>query len=91
MALMLKPIIASRRRVNQSSKASWRVRWHAAVTQRWRSFAHELSGGYRQLHYMRGPGPKWRESMVTPAALNNISLSGRPGHGGCLRSSESGY
>ena len=27
----------------------------------YRTFAHDLFGGYRpELHYMRGPGPKWR-------------------------------
>ena len=29
---------------------------------RWRRLVHELLAPYRpELHYMRGPGPKWRE------------------------------
>lgn len=32
------------------------------VAQVCHSMAHDLFGGYRpELHYMRGPGPKWRE------------------------------
>jgi hypothetical protein len=28
----------------------------------WRKLTGNLRGGYRpELHYMRGPGPKWRE------------------------------
>jgi len=34
----------------------------AEVAQIWRTFKKDLSGPYRpELHYMRGPGPKWRE------------------------------
>lgn len=37
----------------------------------YRTFAHDLFGTYQpELHYMRGPGPKWREkhlSSATPA------------------------
>jgi hypothetical protein len=30
---------------------------------RWRRLTADLRDGYRpQLHYMRGPGPKWREA-----------------------------
>ena len=43
----------------------------------YRTFAHDLFGGYRpELHYMRGPGPKWLErhqsqqaSAAQPAPL----------------------
>jgi len=32
------------------------------VAQRWRSLRTSLFDSYRpELHYMRGPGPKWRE------------------------------
>jgi len=32
------------------------------VVQMCHSMAHDLFGTYRpELHYMRGPGPKWRE------------------------------
>src|SRR5262249_8806726 len=34
----------------------------AEVAQIWRTFKKDLSGPYRpELHYMCGPGPKWRE------------------------------
>jgi hypothetical protein len=33
-----------------------------AVSQRWRRLSASLFDPYRpELHYMRGPGPKWRE------------------------------
>jgi hypothetical protein len=34
----------------------------AEVAQIWRALKRELADPYRpELHYMRGPGPKWRE------------------------------
>ena len=36
------------------------------VVQMCHSMAHDLFGTYRpELHYMRGPGPKWREKHRT--------------------------
>jgi hypothetical protein len=36
-----------------------------AMAQRWRRLAGLLFDPYRpELHYMRGPGPKWREKHV---------------------------
>jgi hypothetical protein len=33
----------------------------SAVFAFWRSMSQQFSDGYRpELHYMRGPGPKWR-------------------------------
>jgi hypothetical protein len=33
-----------------------------ALIENWRTLASRLSDPYRpELHYMRGPGPKWRE------------------------------
>jgi hypothetical protein len=33
-----------------------------------RYLAHELTGSYRpEKHYMRGPGPKWREKAESAA------------------------
>jgi hypothetical protein len=33
----------------------------AIIAALWRSLAHDLFDGYRpELHYMRGPGPRWR-------------------------------
>ena len=36
----------------------------------WRSLAKDLFDPYRpELHYMRGPGPKWREKHGSPSAI----------------------
>ena len=41
----------------------------------WRTLAHELSDRYRpELHYMRGPGPKWREKHGV-AEIEEIKLA----------------
>jgi len=38
------------------------------VTRRWRWLRTNLSDPYRpELHYMRGPGPKWREKHAAGA------------------------
>jgi len=35
----------------------------------WRTLIHDLFDPYRpELHYMRGPGPKWREKHGTTAS-----------------------
>ena len=35
----------------------------------WRQLMKDLLGAYRpELHYMRGPGPKWREKHFVTAA-----------------------
>ncbi len=37
-----------------------RLPLHVAVRSFWRSLKHDLFDTYRpELHYMRGPGPKW--------------------------------
>ena len=39
-----------------------RPRWVARLVERCRALKRSLSDSYRpELHYMRGPGPKWRE------------------------------
>jgi len=41
----------------------------------WRTLAHDFSGSYHpELHYMRGPGPKWREKHGD-AAVEGIDLA----------------
>jgi len=41
-----------------------------AVQRHWRRLAGYLSDQYRpELHYMRGPGPKWREKHGISAAV----------------------
>jgi hypothetical protein len=42
-----------------------RVLLARVVAKRWRSLKTNLFDPYRpELHYMRGPGPKWREKHV---------------------------
>jgi hypothetical protein len=44
----------------------------------WRTLTRDLSDPYRpELHYMRGPGPKWREKHGEPAPTpaDDASLS----------------
>jgi hypothetical protein len=37
----------------------------------WRTFTKDFSNPYRpELHYMRGPGPKWREKHGQTAAAD---------------------
>jgi hypothetical protein len=42
------------------------------TARRWRRLAAPLFDPYRpELHYMRGPGPKWREKHARDAALTS--------------------
>jgi len=46
----------------------------SAVVSLWRSLRRDLFDGYRpELHYMRGPGPKWRakHQRMLPMALRD--------------------
>jgi hypothetical protein len=46
--------------MQQSGKETPNV--HRAIIAFWRKLARDLADPYRpELHYMRGPGPKWRE------------------------------
>ncbi len=39
------------------------------VARRWRAMLRDIFNPYRpELHYMRGPGPKWRERHGNPGA-----------------------
>lgn len=52
----------------QSGKETPNVR--RAIVAFWRTLARDFADPYRpELHYMRGPGPKWREKygQATPA------------------------
>jgi hypothetical protein len=41
----------------------------SVTVRRWRRLAASLSNPYRpELHYMRGPGPKWREKDARDAS-----------------------
>ena len=52
------------------AKGSSVPRFHSTVLAVCRGMAQDLFGDYRpELHYMRGPGPKWREKhLAQPAA-----------------------
>jgi len=40
----------------------------------WRTLMHGIVDPYRpELHYMRGPGPKWREKHARVTSLLSIS------------------
>jgi hypothetical protein len=40
---------------------------HRMFADAWRNLRRDLFSSYRpELHYMRGPGPKWREKHARP-------------------------
>jgi hypothetical protein len=44
------------------------------ATQRWRWLRSSLLESYRpELHYMRGPGPKWRDKQERGAKVAHVS------------------
>jgi hypothetical protein len=58
----------------QSGKETPNVR--RAIIAFWRTLARDFADPYRpELHYMRGPGPKWREKygQTTPDGVDCIS------------------
>jgi hypothetical protein len=49
----------------------------AAMVEIWRRLKKEICDPYRpELHYMRGPGPKWREKHAPSGSI--LSMSRRP-------------
>ena len=52
------------------------LRRQASLVDMWRGLVKDLFDPYRpELHYMRGPGPKWREKHMpkaAPAHLNGV-------------------
>ena len=65
--------IASRRTTANRRVASRR---RYTVVEAWRTLVKDLFDPYRpELHYMRGPGPKWREKH-TPAYASAAHLAG---------------
>jgi hypothetical protein len=49
----------------------------SAVLSLWRTLRRDLFDGYRpELHYMRGPGPKWRakHERTVPTALLDAAV-----------------
>ena len=45
----------------------------------WRTLAKDFSAAYRpELHYMRGPGPKWREKHGATETVADAELAPLP-------------
>ena len=60
--------------------------WHSSISlvaKLWRELFRDLLSSYRpELHYMRGPGPRWRERHGALARERSIGLfSLSPGAG----------
>lgn len=52
----------------------------ARIVEKTRQLAQNLLDPYRpELHYMRGPGPKWREKHGQPPAKAHLGDLGVPG------------
>ena len=48
----------------------------ARIAEKTRRLTHSLFNSYRpELHYMRGPGPKWQEKHGQPPATTEVDLS----------------
>jgi len=65
----------------QSRAASviFKVSASARIVERTWQFARNLFNPYRpELHYMRGPGPKWREKHGQPSAKAHLGGLGVP-------------
>jgi hypothetical protein len=70
--------------MRQSGKEEPNVR--RAIIAFWRTLARDLADPYRpELHYMRGPGPKWREKYgqappevgrITPGTTTSAETDG---------------
>ena len=47
----------------------------ASLAATWRAVTHDLFDSYRpERHYMRGPGPKWREKHLRATAMQQPAL-----------------
>ena len=47
-----------------------------AIITSWRTLKRHLSDPYRpELHYMRGPGPKWREKHGQTVQNHDLAIS----------------
>ena len=49
----------------------------ALIAEKTRRLTQGMFDTYRpELHYMRGPGPKWQEKHGHPPATNDVDVSG---------------
>lgn len=47
---------------------------HRMFADAWRSLRRDLFSPYRpEMHYMRGPGPKWREKHARPDTTTGLA------------------
>jgi len=68
---------------SRSSAAAFRTTsWVSSfpfVAKLWRELANEFVSSYRpELHYMRGPGPRWREKhgVASPHGVGTLRIIG---------------
>lgn len=65
---------------SRTTSLDFAVLMGARIVERTRQFAQHLFDTYRpELHYMRGPGPKWREKHGQPAAMPDSGQLDLPG------------
>jgi hypothetical protein len=58
-----------------TADADFLVAGRAAVVEMWRALSRWAFDPYRpELHYMRGPGPKWREKHAHAGLKQSISV-----------------
>jgi hypothetical protein len=62
---------------SQTAKAVAAPSMGKALVDLWRTLTRDFSGAYRpELHYMRGPGPKWNAKHAVAAAEHDLGLDG---------------
>jgi hypothetical protein len=58
--------------------SNFRVALSAAGLDSWRRLRLGMFDSYRpELHYMRGPGPKWREKHAHATSVSPVSITDR--------------
>jgi hypothetical protein len=64
--------------MRQAPSAEFRTVIRGWIVRKMRQFDRNLFESYRpELHYMRGPGPKWREKHgVPPSSLGELGVPG---------------
>ena len=68
--------VQTRSSVVELSTSSWPSN-RFLVARLWRELLRELWSSYwPELHYMRGPGPRWQEKHVAVSALNGAAQFG---------------
>jgi len=74
MVVMSHPLAMSR---NRTAEAVAAPSLGKALADLWRTLTRDLTGAYRpELHYMRGPGPKWHAKHAVAAGEQDLGLDG---------------